>query len=196
MNLIDFLCLLKTPNGRLTNDKSAFLIDRHPSLKLVDLPGAFTATNRTIQKVANIAIALHALRQISDLISRSAKSDPVIHATSTQSTSVQPSLYDRKSTVIKTAFNATSAEEFSTARNLDHIQRPCKMLIESIWFCRWKVRSTRRIRSRQVQGSRIPSVESSAAAQPPQNTSLITVPWITGRLMHPIRLLHNTSTCN
>lgn len=97
----------------------------------MDLPGAFTATNRTIQKVANIAIALHALRQISDLISRSAKSDPVIHATSTQSTSVQPSLNDRKSTVSKTAFNATSVEEFSTARNLDHIQSPCKMLIES-----------------------------------------------------------------
>ncbi|XDV29551.1 hypothetical protein PO909_032663 [Leuciscus waleckii] len=31
-----------------------------------------------------------------------------------------PSLYDRKSTVSKTAFN----EEFSTARNLDHIQSP------------------------------------------------------------------------
>lgn len=131
MNLIDFLSLIKTPNGRLTNDKSAYLTDRHLSVELTDLPGAFTATNRTIQKVANIAIALHALRQISDLISRSAKSDPVIHATSTQSTSVQPSLYDRKSTVIKTAFNATSAEEFSTARNLDHIQSPCKMLIES-----------------------------------------------------------------
>lgn len=127
MNLID--SLIKTPNGRLTNDKSAYLTDRHPSVELMDLPGAFTATNRTIQKVVNIAIALHALRQISDLISRSAKSDPVIHATSTQSTSVQPSLYDRKSTVIKTAFNATSAEEF---RNLDHIQSPCKMLIESI----------------------------------------------------------------
>lgn len=88
----------------------------------MDLPGAFNATSRTIQKVANIAIVLHALRQISDLISRSAKSDPVIHATSTQSTSVHPSLYE--STVNKTAFSATSAEEFSTARNLDQTQSP------------------------------------------------------------------------
>lgn len=112
--------------------KARIRLTKHPLVELMDLPGAFNATSSTIQKVANIAIALHALRQISDLISRSAKSDPVIHATSTQSTSVYPSLYDRKSTVNKTAFSATSAEEFSTARNLDHIQSPSKMLIDSL----------------------------------------------------------------
>jgi len=39
------------------NGNSAHLTDKHPS---VDLPGAFNATNRTIQKVANIAIAPYA----------------------------------------------------------------------------------------------------------------------------------------
>ncbi len=102
--------------------KAHIWLTKHPSIELVDLPGAFNATSRTIQKVANIAIARHALRQISDLISRSAKSEPVIHATSTQSTSVHPSLYDRESTVNKTAFSATSAGEFSTAGYLDQTQ--------------------------------------------------------------------------
>lgn len=107
------------------NDNSAYLTDKHPAVELMDLPGAFNATNRTIQKVANIAIAPHAKYPIwyCDL-QRAIRWFMQLQHNPLLST---PSLYDRKSTVSKTAFN----EEFSTARNLDHIQSPCKILIES-----------------------------------------------------------------